>query len=59
MHLLTLCLQENDRRFAGYDARFVRPTTVPALARIALFLTRPWAKRSVEKTSNEHSAADG
>jgi hypothetical protein len=57
--LMKLCLQENDRRFAGYDARFVRPTTVPALARIALFLTSPWAKRSVEKPSNEHSAADG
>jgi hypothetical protein len=57
--LMELCLQENDRRFGGYDARFVRPTTVPALAKIALFLTRPWAKRSVEKTSNERSAADG
>jgi hypothetical protein len=56
---MQLCLQENDRRFAGYDARFVRPTTVPALARVALFLSRPWAKKPVEKTSNEHSAADG
>jgi hypothetical protein len=57
--LMQLCLQENDRRFAGYDARFVRPTTVPALARLALFLTRPWARRSVEKTSDERRAADG
>jgi hypothetical protein len=57
--LMQLCLQENDRRIAGYDARFVRPTTVPALARVALFLSRPWAKKPVEKTSNEHSAADG
>jgi hypothetical protein len=44
--LMMLCLQENDRRFAGYDARFVRPTTIPRLARLALFLTRPWAKGS-------------
>jgi hypothetical protein len=57
--LMTLCLQENDRRFAGYDARFVRPTTVPALAKVALFLTRPWAKRSAGKTSDEQSAAGG
>ncbi len=57
--LMMLCLQENDRRFSGYDARFVRPTTVPALAKIALFLTRPWARRSADKTANEHSAADG
>jgi hypothetical protein len=43
--LMMLCLQENDRRFAGYDARFVRPTTIPALARLALFLARPWARK--------------
>ena len=43
--LMTLCLQENDRRFSGYDVRLVRPKAIPALARIALFLTRPWAKK--------------
>jgi hypothetical protein len=26
-------LPENDRRFAGYDHRLRRPTTVPSLAR--------------------------
>jgi hypothetical protein len=57
--LMMLCLQENDRRFAGYDARLVRPTTVPALAKVAVFLTRAWARRSVEKISDEHRAADG
>ena len=43
--LMQLCLEENDRRFAGYDPRFVRPTTVPALIKLALFVSRPWAKK--------------
>jgi hypothetical protein len=34
--LIEVCLRENDRRFAGYDARLVRPTTIPKLARFAL-----------------------
>jgi hypothetical protein len=33
--LMELCLAENDRRFAGYDPRLVRPTTMPALTRLA------------------------
>jgi hypothetical protein len=49
--LMMLCLEENERRFAGYDARFVRPKAVPALARFALFVTKPWARKrpSVEQ----------
>jgi len=43
--LMQLCLQENDRRFAGYDPRLVRPTTVPTLIRLALFVSKPWAKK--------------
>ena len=31
--LVDLCLIENDRRMSGYDARLLRPTTVPMLAR--------------------------
>ncbi len=34
--LVELCLAENERRMAGYDARLVRPTLVPRLARFAL-----------------------
>jgi hypothetical protein len=38
--LLTVCLEENDRRFAGYDPRLLRPTTTPAIARIAAWVLR-------------------
>ncbi len=33
--LMELCLVENDRRFAGYDRRLLRPTTMPGLTRLA------------------------
>jgi hypothetical protein len=33
--LMRICLEENDRRFAGYDSRLLRPTTVPGLVRFA------------------------
>ncbi|MCQ8241138.1 ferritin-like domain-containing protein [Rhizosaccharibacter radicis] len=46
--LMALCLRENDRRFAGYDRRLLRPTTMPALVRVALlFMRRP--KRSARR----------
>jgi hypothetical protein len=39
--LMAVCLSENDRRFAGYDPRLLRPMTMPRLARLALrFLKR-------------------
>ncbi|MBN8872764.1 MAG: ferritin-like domain-containing protein [Rhodospirillales bacterium] len=34
--LMRICLEENDRRFAGYDRRLLRPTTTPTLARLAV-----------------------
>jgi hypothetical protein len=43
--LLALCLSENERRFAGYDARLQRPTTVPRLTRLALRLLKPFSRR--------------
>ena len=58
--LMALCLEENDRRFAEYDARLVRPRMVPALARAFLSLARLWPKkRSIERQSDERSPAGG
>ncbi len=37
--LMAVCLEENDRRFAGYDPRLLRPTTTPAIARLFCRLT--------------------
>lgn len=42
--LLALCLAENERRFAGYDERLLRPRTVPRLARLALRLSKPFRR---------------
>ena len=32
--LMAICLREDKRRFAGYDERLRRPTTMPAIARL-------------------------
>ncbi|MCW3473704.1 ferritin-like domain-containing protein [Rhodovastum sp. RN2-1] len=42
--LMRICLAENDRRFAGYDRRLRRPTTMPALVRFALTFMRRRAR---------------
>ena len=38
--LMAVCLAENDRRFAGYDRRLLRPTTTPAMARVICWFAR-------------------
>jgi hypothetical protein len=38
--LMAVCLAENDRRFAGYDPRLLRPTTTPAIARMVCWIAR-------------------
>jgi len=38
--LMRLCLEENDRRFAGYDTRLLRPRTMPRLVRFGLRFVR-------------------
>lgn len=47
--LIDICLEEDKRRMAGYDARLKRPTTVPRLARLARLVIRP--KKSSAKTA--------
>jgi hypothetical protein len=39
--LLDICLEEDKRRMAGYDARLKRPTTVPFVARLVRLVVRP------------------
>lgn len=42
LDLMQICLEENDRRLAGYDPRLCRPTRIPALARFVLKLGKFW-----------------
>ncbi len=50
--LMALCLEQNDLRFRGYDERLLRPTTMPALTRAALFTIRAWqgAKSALDQS---------
>jgi len=53
--LIAVCLQENERRMSGYDRRLLRPTTIPALSRIALrLLPRSTPQTAVEIGSDAH-----
>jgi hypothetical protein len=53
--LMALCLKENDRRFAGYDPRLLRPATVPRLARLALLVTKPWTRKKASESVQAES----
>ncbi|HEY4891150.1 MAG TPA: hypothetical protein VII10_05565, partial [Reyranella sp.] len=53
--LMALCLKENDRRFAGYDPRLLRPTTVPRLVRFALLVTKPWTRKKTSPSVQAQS----
>jgi hypothetical protein len=44
--LIDICLAEDKRRMAGYDARLLRPTTMPKLARFARLFIRPKKKHA-------------
>jgi hypothetical protein len=44
VELMQWCLDENDRRFAGYDRRLLRPTTMPFLVRCALPVLKFFAR---------------
>ncbi len=46
--LIDICLGEDKRRMAGYDARLLRPTTMPKLARFARLFIRPKRKPAAE-----------
>jgi hypothetical protein len=48
LDLMAICLTENDRRFAGYDRRLLRPTTTPSLARMAVRVGRLFRRSRVE-----------
>jgi hypothetical protein len=47
--LIELCLSENERRMRKYDSRLVRPTFVPALARLARALTKVLPRRTAPR----------
>jgi hypothetical protein len=49
--LVALCLAENDRRFAGYDERLLRPATMPRLARLVLRFVLRFVPRFVPRPS--------
>lgn len=49
VELMAVCLEENDRRFAGYDPRLLRPTTTPTLARVFCSAVAWWRGRGKQK----------
>jgi hypothetical protein len=45
LDLMQICLDENERRLAGYDRRLSRPNTVPRLARFVLGVGKLWPRK--------------
>lgn len=45
LDLMQICIEENDRRLAGYDPRLCRPTRIPALARLVLAVGKLWPRK--------------
>ncbi|AQS88204.1 hypothetical protein AA101099_1852 [Neoasaia chiangmaiensis NBRC 101099] len=54
--LMQLCLSENDRRFAGYDHRLLRPTTMPNMVRAALAGMKLWNNVAARFTKIKEAA---
>lgn len=52
--LMRVCVAENDRRFAGYDRRLLRPTTTPAIARLVYWVgsAGAWCKSLIAGDSS-------
>jgi hypothetical protein len=50
LDLMVVCLAENERRFAGYDRRLLRPTTTPALVRFAVWVGSVFRGRTLPVT---------
>ena len=52
LDLMQVCLQENDRRLAGYDPRLCRPTRIPSLARFVLAVGKLWPSQKALKQAS-------
>ncbi len=57
--LMALCLEENNRRFAGYDPRLRRPTTMPRLVGSFLAMARLFGRRRPAARRDEGGATAG